>query len=211
METRNVKISIENAIRWFNGTNSELKELAVQTYPELTKKELPKRWEELEKINGYYVNSDSRIFGTYINRPAIKENRIVFATDEQAEASIATAMYSQLLQAYKEVSIEQFIEIAKEYEPKVRTILELFFAENATAAFYLGLISQLRKEYRNGWIPDWANREQVKYCIEFYNDEINTYIYKIIARFLSFQDEETRDLFLENFKELIEKAKPLLS
>jgi hypothetical protein len=161
METRNVKISLETATRWYNGTDNELKELALTTYPELDKKELPKSWEELESVKGFYSDAFSCV--GYLQDVVKESNKNTFATKEQAEASIALAQLSQLM-----------------------------------------------KVYRNGWAPDWEDSE-FKYCIEFFNNKIDKEIYMNISKFLSFQDEETRDLFLENFKELIETAKPLLS
>ncbi len=39
METREIKITRETAERWYNGNDKELKELALQTYPELKEPE----------------------------------------------------------------------------------------------------------------------------------------------------------------------------
>ncbi len=96
---REIKISLETATRWYNGTDKELKDLATQTYPELLKKELPKSWEGIEEISGYYVNNDSDIYDVKytLNDPTAKN---IFATKEQAEASIALAQLSQLLAVY---------------------------------------------------------------------------------------------------------------
>lgn len=162
METRNVKISLETATRWYNGTDNELKELAIQTYPELAKKELPKSWEDMKDIKGYYVNLES--CPEIVDGLTYEDNKHIFATKEQAEASIALAQ-----------------------------------------------LSQLREVYRNGWVPDQGDDDTFKYCIEFYDNKIYKDTYTNAAQFLSFQDEETRDLFLENFKDLIETAKPLMS
>lgn len=158
---RNLELSQETAKRWYEGTDEELKALALQTYPELGKKKLPITWNGLEQVYGYYVNNDSVISkdGGYIHA----RNRNFFATKEQAEASIALAQ-----------------------------------------------LSQLREVYRNGWVPDWSNNNK-KYCIFIIEDAIVKDWFKRSNRFLSFQDEETRDLFLENFRDLIEKAKPLMS
>jgi hypothetical protein len=162
METRNVKISIQTATRWFNGTDNELKELALTTYPELAKKELPKSWRELRNIKGYYVDTASVV--DIVDGVTYEDNKNIFATKEQAEASIALAQ-----------------------------------------------LSQLRKAYRYGWMPDWTDNDEFKYCIEFCQNKIYKDAYTATSHFLSFQDEKTRDLFLENFKELIETAKPLMS
>jgi hypothetical protein len=129
----------------------------------LAKKELPKSWEEIGKISGYYVTTSLDIIQANKYHTKYQDNGNIFATKEQAEASIALAQLSQLI-----------------------------------------------KVYRNGWVPDWSN-EDYKYCIDFYNNKINTDDYTNASVFLSFQDEETRDLFLENFKELIETAKTLMS
>ena len=158
---REIKISIETAQRWANGTDEELKGLALGTYPELAKKELPKSWEELEIINGYWVDEICSTLETAIEPQ--NHNRNVFATKEQAEASIALAQ-----------------------------------------------LSQLREVYRNGWVPDFSDSNK-KYCIFIIEDKITTDWFKITNCFLSFQDAKTKDLFLENFRDLIEKAKPLMS
>lgn len=49
-----------------------------------------------------------------------------------------------------------------------------------------------------------------KYSFENYKNEVKKYTYCNTARTLSFKTEELRDKFLENFKELIEIAKPLI-
>ena len=98
---REIKISLETATRWYNGTDTELRDLAVQTYPELLKKELPKSWEELKEINGYFVDIDSDIYDIKcnLNDSSVKN---IFATKEQAEASIALAQLSQLMAVYND-------------------------------------------------------------------------------------------------------------
>ena len=44
METREIKITRETAERWYNGCDKELKELALQTYPELKPKYESGKW-----------------------------------------------------------------------------------------------------------------------------------------------------------------------
>lgn len=162
MKKRQIEITIETAKRWYNNGNLEMKQLALEGFPELEKNKLPKSWEELKKINGYWVESDSRT-NAVDDCITIPASRNIFATRKQAEASVALAQ-----------------------------------------------LSQLREVYRNGWVPYWKDDDQLKYCIEFYINKIHKQTYAITSNFLSFQDEETRDLFLENFRDLIEKAKPLM-
>jgi hypothetical protein len=174
------------------------------------KKELPKSWEKLEGLEGFFVDPKSRIgFASYWS--PIEDYKKVFYTKEQAEASINLSMYSQLLQAYKDVSVTEFIDIAKEYEPKVRPILELFFGEYAEAAFYYGLLSKLRDEYRKGWKPDYTDKYAVKYGIYFTDQGLKIGAFYENTVFLVFQSIEVAEQFLENFRDLIEKAKPLMS
>ena len=79
--------------------------------------------------------------------------------------------------------------------------------EQVHASIALAQLSQLREVYRNGWKPDWYNPKSRKYVIDQEFDiDFNIY-YK---RFLSFQSKEIAELFLANFRDLIEKATPLL-
>jgi hypothetical protein len=134
METRNLKISKETANRWYNGSDEELKQLALQTFPELEEKELPKSWEELG---------------------------------------------------------EDFLVLDQRFGALAR--LEI-----------------LRDIYNDGWVADWTKNSQDKFCIEFCIDDINKVTNIGTNKFLSFKDAKTRDLFLENFRDLILTAKPLL-
>lgn len=160
METRKIELTHETASRWYNGSDAELKSLAVQTFPELAKKELPKTWEGMRRIKGWYVGTTSGIFS--VDTDTFVENKNIFTTKEQAEAAIALAQ-----------------------------------------------LTQLREVYRDGWVPDWTD-DQVKYCIINHKNQINKALIMKNSHFLSFQDDKKRDLFLENFRDLIEKASPLL-
>ena len=159
METRNVQLSLEMAKKWFEGDNTELKDLAVQTYPELSKKQLPKSWEELENISGAYVNEESGTL-TRESYPIRQADKNIFATKGQAKASIAMAQLSQLMKVYNDGA-------------------------------------------------DYKDNSK-NYCICVYENEVRIDIFYKYRCFLTFKDKETADLFLENFRDLIEQAKPLL-
>ena len=90
----------------------------------------------------------------------------------------------------------------------------MFFAsrEQAEAAIALAQLSQLREVYRQGWEPDWDDFEQLKFVINFDGEnEIIVDNWMTFPFFLSFQSKEIRNEFLKNFRDLIEKAKPLMS
>jgi len=124
-------------------------------------KGLPNTWEELKRVNGFYtgVASDIGMADTLTR----ETNKNVFATKEQAEASIALAQ-----------------------------------------------LSQLKAVYNGKWVADWSEITD-KHKIIFCEDELVISCSCYSGAFLSFKDEETRDLFLENFRDLIMKAKPLMS
>ena len=140
--------------------NEELQAFAKELYPELGKKQLPKSWNELEYIQGYYSDRNSVINTADTDTEIIHKN--VFATKEQAEAAIAMAQLSQLM-----------------------------------------------KVYNYGWEADWSNYEY-KYCIGFTRENLEIDKWLDFRHFLAFKDEETAELFLENLRQLIEQAKPLL-
>lgn len=80
--------------------------------------------------------------------------------------------------------------------------------ELAEAALALAQLLQLRDRYNNdnkGFIFLKNN-----YCITFVNNSIQKSVYFHSQRILAFRTRELRDEFYDNFKELIEIAKPLL-
>ena len=87
--------------------------------------------------------------------------------------------------------------------------------ESAEAHLALIQLHQLRDCYRQGWVPDWNNAKQTKYCIEnysntHYNVSYTTYVYTTYVHFLAFQTEEIAKEFLHNFEDLIKKAGDLI-
>lgn len=69
---------------------------------------------------------------------------------------------------------------------------------------------QLRNFYNGDWEPDWTNYSIDKYVI--FNEGVEIKISANIAtsHVLSFESKELATEFLENFRDLIEIAKPLL-
>ena len=76
-------------------------------------------------------------------------------------------------------------------------------------------LHQLRDCYRQGWIPNLADKS-IKYCIEghgeLYTGSIKYQIVTLsyISDFLSFPTKELAKEFLTNFRELIEQAGDLI-
>ena len=82
--------------------------------------------------------------------------------------------------------------------------------EQAEASIAMAQLSQLREVYRDGWKPDWSD-DSSKYSIGLFKERLDDDNYKYSCNFLSFQSVEVRDEFLENFRDLILTAKPLMS
>ena len=80
----------------------------------------------------------------------------------------------------------------------------------AEAVLALCQLIQLRDCYNDGWKPDWTCNFQEKFCIYIDDNTVNVGTYTQANRILAFETEKLRDEFLENFKDLIEIAKPLL-
>jgi len=82
--------------------------------------------------------------------------------------------------------------------------------EEAEACLALAQLCQLRDRYNEGWKPDWEYEEEVKFNIFYSRNSIVKSTCYMSNTVLVFKTEELRDKFLENFRDLIERAKPLL-
>lgn len=67
-----------------------------------------------------------------------------------------------------------------------------------------------RDYYQKGWKPDWTNTALVKYAITSENNNLEVGYFYRVQMFLSFPTKELAEQFLENFRDLIEKAKELI-
>ena len=126
------------------------------------KRELPKSWEELHMIKGWFVENGSGVH-EFENCFTISKNRNLFPTKEEAEACLALAQ-----------------------------------------------LCQLRDRYNDEWKPNWKSVAETKWVIEISRNAIFKNFHRVNHRILAFRTEELRDKFLENFRALINIAKPLL-
>lgn len=165
METKSFKINIPEGFE-IDKEKSTFEEIIFKPIP---KKELPKSWEELENIDGYYVDNCSKPEYFEVLGKVDSVDKNIFPTLKEAKAAIALAQ-----------------------------------------------LCQLRDIYNEGWKPDWDDIKQNKYIIRFeYNPEIekeDIYINqnKAVRNVITLKSIEVVKQFLENFKDLIEQAKPLL-
>ena len=89
-----------------------------------------------------------------------------------------------------------------------KNVLPSLEAAEAHRAYMM--LHQLRDCYRQGWLPDWSNDYQIKWCILFNRDKFKVQTGIRCSRFLSFQSEEIAEKFFNNFKGLIETSGDLI-
>ena len=109
---------------------------------------------------------------------------------------------------------EAWEEAERVYEPKSEYDEEEYKGypsqELADASEALRRLLFLRDYYNKGWQPDWKD-SSIKYCIEIYLGEIDIMENcRLISKSFSFKSKEIAEKFLEDQKELLEIAKPLL-
>lgn len=97
--------------------------------------------------------------------------------------------------AYVDINEEEKVFLSKEY----------FYAFDSLRKLII-----LMEYYNEGWRADWNNDKQMKYTIEYFMYEIWCDDYTTAKKILSFKTPEIRDKFLEEQKELLEIAKPIL-
>lgn len=99
------------------------------------------------------------------------------------------------------------------YKPKVQGYFKLFNNyEEALAYKYLPELLYYRDVYNKGWKPDCNGSTSQKFSIYTKNNKVQICFYTDIKenRILSFKTEEIMRKFYKDFKDLIEKCKPLL-
>lgn len=158
METKEMKIQVPEGYE-IDKEKSTFEKIVFKK----VERELPKRWEDLKIIDGFFVSNLGYIEKVSDNYTAANHNKNIFPTIEEAEACLALAQ-----------------------------------------------LCQLRDKYNDGWKPDWNVTSETKYVIEVSKNTIVKNFYGNRHKILSFKTEELRDKFLENFRDLIETAKPLL-
>ena len=82
--------------------------------------------------------------------------------------------------------------------------------EAAEAHLALMQLHQLRDCYRQGWVPDWEDAAENKWCIIKQFGKNNVVSFVSNGFFLAFPKKEVAEEFLRNFESLIKKAGDLI-
>ena len=97
METRNVKITLETAKRWYV-QGGEFKEMALSAFTEFELSPVRSEWEEMfigEYIQGFYIGNDAKIY--LEDSIANYSEKGTFRTEKQAKSALAYAQLTQLM------------------------------------------------------------------------------------------------------------------
>lgn len=86
----------------------------------------------------------------------------------------------------------------------------LLSSEKAEEVLALIQLITLRDIYNDGWEPDYTNFQEDKHTIVNENNDIVIKVYNLYPRMLVFKTSGLAYEFIENFKDLIEKAKNLI-
>ena len=82
--------------------------------------------------------------------------------------------------------------------------------QEAEAFLALMQLRQLRKAYVKDWEPDWTNCRTPKFSITCIEGGLTIFDTVTVHRSMSFPNSNLAKQFLNNFKDLLEIAKPLL-
>ena len=129
------------------------------------------------------------------------------------EPSLSTSLYS--IVGFEQKAPAPTYEVAVDWlekNSKDRVIYadEAYINEEYERAFEaLKKLTILRDYYNEGWKPDWT-KATVKYCIEVYGENLSIIDFQFKLKPMAFKTRKIRDKFLEEQRELLEIAKPLL-
>jgi hypothetical protein len=82
--------------------------------------------------------------------------------------------------------------------------------EEAEAFLAFKQLRQLRKAYVKDWEPDWMSDTEPKYCVNLQANDFSVQCWYHMSNPFSFPIVKLANKFLDNFKDLLEIAKPLL-
>nr|DAR88204.1 MAG TPA: hypothetical protein [Caudoviricetes sp.] len=98
----------------------------------------------------------------------------------------------------------------KSYKPQIECYLSYPTQDLANAFEALRRLLFIMEYYNKGWQADWNNTQQIKYTIEYFQNQIWCDNYTTAKKILNFKSSEIRDKFLKEQKYLLEFAKPLI-
>ena len=181
----------------------------------------------VETIEGHFtweINADATISIDEVTSPEImlypnKEQRDWTKVNYEKKKKKLPKTWEEFCENYPRKKDEAYFDtgsqiciISQDYEYRTEDTDKNIMPSKQAAEAHLALMQlhQLRDAWREGWLPDWKDDNQIKYVI--YNTEGGFRIgrFSSTRRFLAFQDEKRADEFKDCFIDLIRKAGDLI-
>lgn len=150
--------------------------------------------------------------GYIVDKENSTEEKIYFKKIPKCELPTGWYNINRIINGYiidDKGVIQAYEGTSTDVKDKFMTIYPTY--ELAHAAVVLSHLLILQHIYNDGWVPDWEDRSQSKYCIYIAGNEIIRGELFRAKSILSFKTRELLDKFFNNFSELIEIAKPLIA
>lgn len=149
----------------------------------------------------------------------LKELALSAFSEEEIKANMLPNTWEEFCEMYpvEKDGEEWYIDIdstpryeykGKRYINECKNILPSKEAAKAHLAYMQ--LHQLRDCYRQGWVPDWSDDNQIKWCIYLDFNMLKVESIYNSSKFLSFQSQDIAEKFLNNFKVFIETAGDLI-
>lgn len=155
-------------------------------------------------------------FGNFSYTYSMRGSLMAFGSkqiDYAMPVTLSTSPYTvgEIKQEPTPPNVQEAIEWCKEkYEDYRENLCGHYLSEKYEKAFdALNSLILLRELYNEGWKPNW-NEGSIKYCIVRSGSIILEMNCISSSRVMCFKTKEIRDKFLNEQKELLEIAKPLL-
>lgn len=174
----------------------------------------PKRGKVIEVFTDYKydfpikVEFENNVKVKYTTDGCFVKNKGTVPTLSTSDYSIETKGFEQKVPV---PTFEKAVDwLEKNSKDRVIYADEAYINEEYERAFEaLKKLTILRDYYNEGWQPDW-NTSGFKQCIELEGKVVCGRDHAYSSRVLTFKSGEIRDKFLEDQRELLEIAKPLL-
>ena len=141
----------------------------------------------------YYYTPEDCFYKEQISTLSTKPYEVEFKGFEQ---KASTPTYEEIVRGKNYIYLpENLVAPNKELADAVVALLKLLF---------------LRDYYNEGWQPDWSNHNEIKWTIENVHNNLTVTNEYTFNQVMFFNSEKLAYKFLEEQKELLEIAKPLL-
>lgn len=155
-------------------------------------------------------------FGNFSYTYSMRGSLMAFGSQQINYAmpvTLSTSPYTigEIKQEPTPPNVGEAVEWCKEhYKDYIENLCGHYLNKEYEEAFdALNSLILLRELYNDGWQPNW-NDDSDKFCIIPFKGDFTATTYSFNFRVLHFKTKEIREKFLEEQRELLEIAKPLL-